>query len=215
MTLSKSNTFHWSTYADATLAGLSVLIPIPFMDDLLENFFRKRMLRTINQRHQRTLRKETILAVNHTPQSWSARLRSCLLLPVRFVVELVLSLSRKILYFLSIKKAIDALSYYWQRAYLLDYMLAQGYLQHDGNPEKAVAILEQVLREHSQSPLTQLAGELVRSPRRLIRAVRRARQGADDPALIETQNTMRSAWGEYDSYFIRLQERFDALYQVQ
>ncbi|MCB0120591.1 MAG: hypothetical protein KDE58_00030 [Caldilineaceae bacterium] len=205
--------FTWAIYADATLAGLSVLIPLPFVDDLFEDYFRKRMVKSIAQRHQRSLNRTVVATVNRTPQDWMARLRSCLFLPFRLAVELVLSLSRKLLYFLSIKKAVDALNYYWQRAYLLDYMIRQGYLRNGQNPAMAVNVLEMVLKEHSQSPLTQLAGEVVRSPARLVRSVRRARQGKEDPKLVEAKQTMRSAWGQYDDYFNRLSARYEALYQ--
>ena len=211
--LSATAPFTWSVYADATLAGLSVLIPLPLVDDLFESYFRKRMVKSIAQRHQRSLDRTVVTTVNRTPQDWLSRLRSCLFLPFRLAVELVLSLSRKLLYFLSIKKAVDALNYYWQRAYLLDHMVRQGYLRNGQDPEMAVNILEMVLNEHSQSPLTQLAGEVVRSPARLVRSVRRARQGIEDPELAETKQTMRGAWGQYEDYFKRLSDRYDTLFQ--
>jgi len=43
MPAERSTAFDWSRYADATLAGLSVLIPVPFMDDAFEAFFRGRI----------------------------------------------------------------------------------------------------------------------------------------------------------------------------
>ena len=35
-----NTTFDWLIYADATFAGLSVLIPIPIIDWIFENIFR-------------------------------------------------------------------------------------------------------------------------------------------------------------------------------
>lgn len=205
--------FVWAIYADATLAGLSVLIPIPFVDDLFEGYFRRRMVRSIAQRHQVALSEPIVATVNRSAHDWPARIRGCLLWPFRFVAELVLSLSRKLLYFLSVKKAIDALNFYWQRAYLLDYLIRSGYLHNGASLESVVTVMETVLREHNRSPLRQLAGELVRSPVRLAQSVRRARQGKEDAKLVQTEQRMRSAWHRYDDYFQRLEERFDLLYQ--
>ena len=36
--------FDWLVYSDATFAGLSVLIPVPFLDALMEEYFRRAML---------------------------------------------------------------------------------------------------------------------------------------------------------------------------
>jgi hypothetical protein len=35
--------FTWAIYGDATLAGLSALLPIPILDDVIEQRFRRRM----------------------------------------------------------------------------------------------------------------------------------------------------------------------------
>ncbi|HMR66443.1 MAG TPA: hypothetical protein PKE64_20720, partial [Anaerolineae bacterium] len=46
--------FDWGVYADATMAGLAVLVPIPILDWLLEEIFRRRMPQAIaRQRGQR------------------------------------------------------------------------------------------------------------------------------------------------------------------
>ncbi|MEZ4615979.1 MAG: hypothetical protein R2867_10825 [Caldilineaceae bacterium] len=208
------NSFDWTLYGDATLAGLSVLIPLPFVDSVSENFFRSRMIKSIARRHQAALEPQIINAVNHTPRNFWSRLQSCLLWPVRLVAELILSLSRKIFYVLSIKKAVDALNHYWQRAYLLDYMIGRGYLREGAQITPALMTLDQVLAKHSTSPLNTLAREIVQSPGRLVRSVRQARRGTEDKELLETQRTMRNEWSNYDEYFRRLQESYESLYQA-
>jgi len=212
--MQRDETFRWAIYADATLAGLSVLIPLPFVDSLFENFFRRRMIKSIAQRNEARLNPELIALLNHTPRDFWSGMRSCLLWPLRFTVELLLSLSRKILYFLSVKKAIDALNFYWQRAYLLNYMIREGHLQSNQDPASAVGAMERVLREHGTSPLNRLAAEVVRRPHRLVRALWHAKQGKEDQKIVETRQTMRQQWHDYDTYFRRLQERYEELYQA-
>lgn len=209
-----TDNFAWPIYADATLAGLSVLIPLPFVDDLFENYFRKRMVKSIARQHQLALSNQAVRAISQGPQGWQRRFRSCLLWPFKIVMELVLSLSRKLLYFLSVKKAIDALNYYWQRAFLLNYMMEQGYLQSNLSPDRAALALELVLKKHGQSPLQRLAQEVVRSPGRLVQSVRRARDGQEDSQLEDTKQTMRNEWGAYDAYFSRLAADYEQIYQA-
>lgn len=47
--------FEWPIYADATFAGLAVLFPIPLLDWALEEYFRRRMPRTIARYRHHTL----------------------------------------------------------------------------------------------------------------------------------------------------------------
>ncbi len=118
--------FDWSVYADATLAGLSVLIPIPLLDTVFETFFRRRMPRSIARSHGRVLPANIQAALRLNLRSW---FQTYLMLPLTLTIGLVRRLSRKLLYFLTIKEAADALSQYWHRAFLLDYMLAAGHLE--------------------------------------------------------------------------------------
>src|SRR3712207_1635145 len=102
--------FDWARYADATLAGLSVLIPIPFLDTAFERFFRRRMPTAIARSRGRVLPSPIEAELRPTSRNV---LRACLTLPLTVTVGLVQRLSRKLLYFLTIKAATDALSQYW------------------------------------------------------------------------------------------------------
>lgn len=209
-----ARTFDWTIYADATLAGLSVLIPIPFLDSLTEDYFRNRMVRAIAQRRGQPLHPLADDTINRSQKGVLSFVGGCLLWPFRFAVDLVLRLSRKILYFLTIKKAIDSLNRYWQRAYLLDYMVIKGYLADAEHLEAAARALELVLKTEGSSPLTRLASEIVKSPGRLIQSVRRAqKKGEEDTKMQETRTTMSQSWNRYDDYFQRLQGHFDVAYQ--
>lgn len=209
------STFDWTIYADATLAGLSVLIPIPFLDSITEDFFRNRMVATIARRRNQVLHPQAEAVVNRTKFETWTWLGGCFLWPFRFALDLILRLSRKILYFLTIKKAVDALNYYWRRAYLLDYMIRNGYLSDELSLEQAVLALEQILAEEDRSPMTSLARELLKSPSRLVRAVRQARIGEDSGEVLEIRRTMDGTWDRYEDYLQRLQNRFKHVYETQ
>jgi hypothetical protein len=43
--------FDWLVYADATFAGLAILLPFPFVDSWLEGYFRRRMPGDITRAH--------------------------------------------------------------------------------------------------------------------------------------------------------------------
>lgn len=209
-----ARSFDWAIYADATLAGLSVLIPIPFLDSLTEDYFRNRMVRAIAQRRGEQLHPLAEATVNCSQQGILSFVGGCLIWPFRFVIDLVLRLSRKILYFLTVKKAIDSLNRYWQRAYLLDYMVLKGYLADAEHLEAATKALELVLKIEGTSPLTRLASEIVKSPGRLIQSVRRAqKKGEEDTKIQEARTTMSQSWNRYDDYFRRLQGHFEVAYQ--
>lgn len=205
--------FDWAIYSDATLAGLAVLIPIPFLDSMTEDYFRNRMVNAIAQRRQLAIHPQANAFVNRSRTDIWSRVGGCLLWPFRFVIDLILRLSRKILYFLTIKKAVDSLNRYWQRAYLIDYMVRAGYLNELEQLAPAAAALSQTLDAEGSSPLPKLARELIRSPGRLIQSVRRARQGEEDDRMVETKNTLSQAWSRYDDYFVRLQNHFEVAYE--
>src|SRR5918997_6943650 len=107
-TPSQSDTaFDWAIYADATFAGLSVLIPIPLLDWVFEQFFRRRMLPTIAQRQGRQLPPAVRAQLNRSSGSC---LSTCLTAPLVATFWLLKSVSRKLLYFLTIKDATDQLA---------------------------------------------------------------------------------------------------------
>jgi hypothetical protein len=207
--------FDWAIYADATLAGLAVLIPLPLVDAVFESFFRRRMPATIARRRQRPLAPAALQAINSSGNEWSTLAYGCLLWPLRFLFELLLQLTRKLLYFMTIKRAVDALNYYWQRAFLLDYMLQQGHLDDTSQIDKALLALEATLAQSTVSPLRQLARQIIWGPVRLLHMLWRARQGQEDTTLDTTRSTMARVWGHFDNYLLGLTQRYATHYQAQ
>src|SRR5829696_2100705 len=170
----RTTDFDWSRYADATLAGLSVLIPIPFVDDAFEAFFRKRIPGAVASSRGRTLSGEVRAALEEQDAGGGG----CATLPARVVIGLFKRLSRKLLYFLTVKQASDRLSYYWYRAFLTDHMLASGHLESPGSARIAHQAMEELLAT-TAGPLPRLARQMVTGMRNVWPALQRARRGEE------------------------------------
>jgi len=110
--LTPRTAFDWKIYAQATFAGLSPLIPVPILDWIVEEYFRRRMPQAIAHARGYGLSREVVGVLNRGGESCLA---SCLVFPLRLLVEILKSLSRKLLYVLSIKEASDRISYYWHQ----------------------------------------------------------------------------------------------------
>lgn len=202
-------TFDWALYADATFAGLSPLIPIPLLDLAFEWFFKRRMLGVIAKRRGRSLQP----AVYQTINRGQGCAEGCLLWPVKLIFVLLKRISRKLLYFLTIKEATDQLSHYWHRAFLLDYMLALGHLDTVESAEIARQALDKVLDTPDTSPLHQFAQQIANSTRHVWRTLRRARRGQEDEAIAEKKSRMARAWAEFAGYLQEVAIRYEQLYQ--
>lgn len=198
--------FEWPIYADATFAGLSVLVPIPFLDDVFEGFFRRRMTRSLARRRGVTLPDAVQREIGQGTGSW---LSGCLLLPLKLFLELLKKLSRKLLYFLTIKESSEQLSYYWHRAFLLDHMLASGHLDSLESARAARQAMEQVL-ETTGTPLSQLAGQVIRRSHHVLRSLRRAREDQEDEEIRQTRAEMAARWGEFSQYLEGVARHYDA-----
>jgi hypothetical protein len=201
--------FDWLLYADATFAGLSPLIPIPLLDLAFEWFFKRRMLSTVARRRGRKLQP----AVYQTINRGEGCAEGCLLWPIKLIFTLLKRISRKILYFLTIKEATDQLSYYWHRAFLLDYMLTLGHLDALESAEIARQALDKVLDTPDTSPLHQFAQQLAQGTRHVWRTLRGARRGQEDELIAEKKSRMAKAWDDFSDYLQEVAVRYQQLYQ--
>jgi hypothetical protein len=149
--------FNWSIYRDATLAGLAVLIPCPA---------RRRLRAVLPPPHARLHcprpRPPAAAASARLLNRWGCSPASLLLFPLWLLFWLLKRLSKKLLYFLTVKDAVDTLNYYWHRAFLLDYMLRAGHLDDVAQAERAEQALSRTLAEVRESPLTTVARQVVR-----------------------------------------------------
>ncbi|MEM7033708.1 MAG: hypothetical protein AAF629_29455 [Chloroflexota bacterium] len=213
LTQKKPNTdFDWTIYADGTFAGLSILIPIPILDWIFEQIFRRRMLKTIAKRRDHPV-DPAIQRLFYQIQS-DGWIRGCLLFPFKLTLWLLKRISRKILYFLTVKEASDMVSYYWHRAFLLDYMLSQGHLDQVEQAEVAYIALHTVLDDITVSPLSQLAQQITQGTRKVFRLLRRVRRNEGDAAAETQRAEMTAAWADFSGYFEALAERYDDKFLV-
>ncbi len=200
--------FDWAIYADATFAGLSVLIPIPLVDLYFEWLFKRRMVRTIAKRNGRLLQKPILQEINRGRFGcWPG----CLVWPVMLVFEFLKRLYRTILYFLTVKSATDQLSLYWHRAFLLDYMVQRGDLDDLGTTHIANEALHRVLGETMTSPLIQLAQQIIGSVSHIFRTIWGwVRRKKEDEVVAGTREQMERSWADFSAYFEEIAVQYDA-----
>lgn len=209
------SSFRWSIYADATLAGLSLLLPLPFVDSSTEAFFRRRMVESIAQIHKQTLTDEAIRQLATLQQSKSSLWRAISLWPAKLTVNLAKRVSRKLIYAWTVHQSIDALTDYWRQAYLLDHLMHRLDLSSEATRTQAITALQQTLKENDGSPLVYLAQQLVLSPYHLWQAARNARRGIEDSKLGLIRSIMEKMWGNFSAYFGDLRGEFDRNFVAQ
>lgn len=196
----------WWVFADATLAGLSALIPLPGLDLLVEGVFRRRIARTIAANRGVPL-SPWVLARLGRGEEWLT-VRSCLLLPVVVTLWLVKRLFRKLVYVLTVAEAASQISAYWHRAWLVDHLVATGALAPDRDVERTLRLFREVLEEADTSPVRGLARQVARSPGRVLRLLRRLRRGG--AVTTEEAGILDAGWtavhGSLDALVARYEE---------
>lgn len=200
-------------YFDATLAGLAVLIPLPFVDAIIERYFSRRMVRDIAAYNHKTVSNTTILILNRRESNWLA---GCLMLPVRLITYLLKDLLRTLLYALTVADAAERLGQYWHRAFLTNYAMQQGHLEPPAHPQVAAAAIQATIDGVTASPLLQLAQEIVAQGRarftNVLTFVRLARRKGDQAQVEATAKRIATAWSNYSGYWLSVAARYDAIY---
>jgi hypothetical protein len=200
--------FDWAIYVDATLAGLAILIPIPLLDLLFEWIFKRRMPKAIAKRNGRNIPQTTIRRLNQSEFSCLG----CLIWPLTLVWLFLKRTYRTILYFLTVKDATDKLSYYWHRAYLLDYMMQHVDLVEEADVTLAAQALQQLLNSLTTSPLTQLAQQVIANVRHIVRSSWRwLRRKQEDEMMRQTRLQMANAWRDLSGYFAEVAAQYQTI----
>lgn len=204
--------FDWLVYADATFAGLAILLPFPFVDSWLESYFRRRMPGDIARRRGRALPRAAIREVNRA--RGEGLLRGCLLWPFEQVIYLIRNMYRTLVYVFTVVDATDKLSHYWHRAFLLDYMILRGHLDTVEQAAVAGEALRRVLHTTETSPVRNLAEEIINFAgthvRGLIRStVRFLRRQEETAEFKRKRQTIAERWGEFHDYFVELAGRYE------
>ncbi len=204
--------FDWAIYADATAAGLATLIPIPGIDWIFEQIFRRRMPKTIAARRKVELESVVIREIIKTENGcW----QSCLLMPILGILWLIKRLSKKILYFLTIKESADQVSLYWHQAFLIDQMIEQGHLTDQESARMAREAMWQVIDDTHSSPLFRLAIEVVSNTHQILGSLIKFRRGKENETLETVKTQMLENWDNFQTYFSALAGLYQQAYNAK
>lgn len=149
------------------LASLAQLLPTPFVDDVIEGRFRRRLAERLAAAHGLSLTASQARRLAGEPGGWSlGRLAGkALLYPVQKIV-------RKVVYVLAIKKALDTFSDVFHRGYLLRTALElealTGATATDARVEEVAAAIQGVLEATDTGPIGNAVRGVFRGSRRLV-----------------------------------------------
>jgi hypothetical protein len=107
----------------AVLVGLTPLIPIPFVDDLARDYFRRRLVADLAALRGVPLQAPVVQGLTAEPGGCFAVgcLGQALLYPFKLIF-------RKLFFFLEWKRSLDLTSHTYHYGYLVDCALREGYL---------------------------------------------------------------------------------------
>ncbi len=193
MNTENGTTFDWRIYADATCAGLSVLIPLPLVDLFFETIFRRRIPGKIAKVRESEVAPSTRIQLAR-PLNGSLSRAGCIAVPFMVGRYILRRLWRKIIYIFAVKDATTALTEYWHRAFLIDHMVRAGHLAPGVDTRLAVRVFRQVLQEIDPSPLTGLARQTVANARHVLRLMVRARRLGAAEVTKSIGEMMSSQW---------------------
>jgi hypothetical protein len=128
--------------SNSLVTGLCNLIPVPLVDDWARDLLRKRHAMALARSHGVELDAADgkVLACGYDPISARGCVRGCLaaavVKPARFLfVKVFRKIVHKVLFFLTIKDAVDTVSESFHEGYLLRHALATGALRDAGGAQ--------------------------------------------------------------------------------
>jgi len=140
----------------AVLVGLTPLIPIPGLDDLVKAFFYRNMVKALAAAYGAELSADEIARL--AEEQGSGCLNGCLFWLIEFLVKRTV---RKVLFVLEWRRAIDLVTHTYYAGYLLDYAFKQGWYA-PGDVNRAAQLRAAV--EHARAGAnTTLVNRIVRS----------------------------------------------------
>jgi hypothetical protein len=145
----------------ALLVGLTPMIPIPFVDDVAREYFRKRLVSALAAGRSVTLAPEAVAALASEPSGClvTGCLSQLFLFPLRLIF-------RTLFFFLEWKRVLDLTSQTYHFGYLVDCALEEGYLRQGSRhrPETVRQAITEVCREAPIRPVeAAIAGSLRQS----------------------------------------------------
>jgi hypothetical protein len=152
----------------AVLTGLTPLIPVPVLDDVVKSYFRRRLVRAQAAGRGRALSDAEVAALSEEPGGGC--LRGC---AVQAVVYPLKKIFRKVFFFLEWKRAADLTSQTYHFGYLVGYALEPG---AGGGPspldaygaERVGAAVREVCREAPIKPIERAVAGTFRQSRKVL-----------------------------------------------
>jgi hypothetical protein len=134
----------------ATLVGLTPLIPLPFIDEMVREILLRRMVRTLASAHGLDLSPADVRTLADEPkESWlKGAAVSVVLMPLRMLL-------RKTFILLQGKRIIDLASNSYHRGYLIDVAFADRWCVPAGprRPEEVRFAIDAVCKEANTEPV--------------------------------------------------------------
>lgn len=140
----------------AVLIGLTPLIPIPILDDLVKSFFSKNLVRSLASAYRFALSEGEVVAL--AEDRGQGCVNGCLIGMIEYIVKRVL---RKIIFVLEWRRTINLVTQAYYVGYLMDYAFQQG-LYTSGNVEQAMQLRSAIERARGGAN-TNLVKRIVRA----------------------------------------------------
>lgn len=132
----------------AVLTGLTPLIPVPIVDDLVKSYFQRRMVRGLTRIHSADIPEQDVRNLADDPGSGCVT--GCLANALLFPLKLIF---RKVFFFLEWKRAVDTVSRTFHQGYLLDYSLSAGWFPGQRTSSELRTAVDSVCREVGTGPV--------------------------------------------------------------
>jgi hypothetical protein len=173
----------------AVLIGLTPLIPVPVLDDLVKSFFYRRLIELLAFRHKLTLSPSeiNILAEDRS----QGVIKGCLIGTLEYIVK---RLIRKLTIVLEWRRAIDMVTRTYYVGYLMDYAFQRGWYV-PGDPQRADRLRSAIEAAHRNAN-TDLVKRIVQagfneSRKSIIKAVQQVSYSLQDIAFRRSRMWIR------------------------
>jgi uncharacterized protein (DUF697 family) len=213
----------------SVLIGLTPLIPIPIVDDLVKSYFQRTLLRRLARAHGVELNKEEVYKLTADRGGClSGCVGTILIYPIKKIF-------RKLLFFLEIKRMVDLTSISFHQGYLLDYALQQKLIKSPNSKDvtEIKVALDAACKESSIKPVEKIIGSTYKQSKNLLltgartieRAFKNLTSRPDETQVEEIVREIepeerkelagvitllqRGIEGISDEHFIKLKERFE------
>ena len=199
------------------LVGLTPLIPVPFVDDLARDYFRRRLVADLATLRGVPLPPPVVQTLTAEPGGCFAT--GCLAQVFLYPFKLIF---RKLFFFLEWKRSLDLTSHTFHYGYLVDCALREGYLGPVAPRQAAEvrAAIDAVCRTAPVRPVESAVAAVFRQSRSLLGSAVglitdtvRHLSGRRDPARIEAAlgNVEAAERQQVAGIVEQLQARFSAI----